>query len=67
MKGEANHWFRAADMPGPRFVIIPWGLSLRDPNAKEMHLCGMTCVVKAMSKSMERTEPELAESFEERR
>jgi hypothetical protein len=56
VKAEANHWFRAADVPGPRFVIIPWDLSLRDPMAKELHLCGMACAVKAMTKSMERRE-----------
>jgi hypothetical protein len=51
-KGEANHWFRAARVPGPRWVIIPWELSMRDEQAPVEHLCGLECAVKSMMRAM---------------
>lgn len=51
-KGEANHWYRASIVPGPRWVIIPWELSMRDPAAKEQHLCGLECATKSMMRAM---------------
>ena len=51
-KGEANHWFKAAkfDDRYPGFKIIPWGTGDIE---NEMHLCGMECAVKAMTKAMQ--------------
>jgi hypothetical protein len=52
MKGEANHWFRAAALPGQRFVVSPWSQGLREPDATELHLCGMSCVTKLLTRTM---------------
>lgn len=52
VKAEANHWFLACIMFGPRFVITPWGSELPD-TASPLHLCGLSCAVKAMQKSMQ--------------
>jgi hypothetical protein len=58
LKQEANHWFRAVKSHDPRFVIVPWEVNLDpDPDAgdESLHLCGMGCAVKAMSKAMEQS------------
>lgn len=56
-KREANHWFRAASIPG-RFTVILWNddtfESLKNLSASaELHLCGLQCATKAMHKAME--------------
>jgi hypothetical protein len=55
VKGEANHWYRATRLPGPRFVIVPWDTPLfrvPDPAATEQHLCGEGCATKALLRAM---------------
>jgi hypothetical protein len=52
----AQHWYRVALAPGPRFIIIPWEYDLWKPDGViELHLCGMGCAVKAMTKTMEQS------------
>jgi hypothetical protein len=57
LKQDANHWFRATEIAGPCFVIRTWEdptLEFVSPDEieKELHLCGMGCAVKAMTKAM---------------
>lgn len=68
VKGEANHWFRATRVPGPRFVIVPWDILLfrvPDPAATEQHLCGIVCATRALCKAMSAEGPELQTSVNE--
>lgn len=56
VKGESNHWFWCARVPGPRFVVAAWDCVNCDPSVEIVevkHLCGMGCAVKAMTKAME--------------
>jgi hypothetical protein len=64
LKQETNHWFRATAVH-QGFVIVAWDfLTVQDGRAlpivkrdgralPEIHLCGMECAVKAMTKAME--------------
>ena len=59
LKEEANHWFRAAEIAGPCFMLMTWGdseeLISPDEIEKTLHLCGMGCALKAMAKAMEQS------------
>lgn len=61
LKEEANHWYRAIrwmrSIEGkpeePAFTIVTWGQKLECPGERQLHLCGMNCAVKAMTKAVE--------------
>jgi len=59
-KGASNHWYRAARLTTaapqyPRLICATWEqgpLMLADGDT-ELHLCGMDCLTKCMSKAMQ--------------
>ena len=57
LKEEANHWYRAVKTDEPRFVIVAWDPCAILPKGAPgvLHLCGMGCAVKAMTKAMEQS------------
>ena len=62
---DANHWYKAVQfdssaLPLRAFYIMPWNLAIDPPRGvfacigetKTLHLCGMECAVKAMTKAL---------------
>lgn len=70
LKEEANHWYKALVFRPPpaasnRFMVEPWdspnlGVAIKGEIGwvapeRVLHLCGMGCAVKAMTKAMEQS------------
>jgi hypothetical protein len=61
IKEEANHWYKALVFRTPpaaskQFMVAPWDspdLEFVIEDERILHLCGMGCAVKAMTKAME--------------
>lgn len=54
VKGESNHWF-VADIDGSYFGILRWPPeSAESPSGERLHLCGLGCATKAMTKALQR-------------
>lgn len=61
LKEEANHWYKALVFGPPpatsnRFMVALWDspyLEFAIEGKRILHLCGMGCAVKAMTKAME--------------
>ncbi len=54
-KGPSNHWYRAYWVPGvagPQFVCYTWATIPKAEGSRQLHLCGMDCLVRCMTKAM---------------
>ena len=55
VKGEANHWFKAAKL-SPTITLVPWefqfDMGIKGSGATILHLCGLGCAHKAMEQTL---------------